>query len=233
MKFTVEDKVFDILPNVCFALVVAHDIDNTITNPEIDALLDEKIHLCQTSLENVSVKTLSEVLCFREAFQKLGINPNKFTCSIEALLSRIAKGHSIPHINAAVNVGNCVSLNHKLPIGAHDMDTANQELMVRFSQEGDFFTPFGSQESEKIDSNELVYATGHSVRTRRWIWRQSEEGKIMPSSKNIFFPIDGFSDVNKKTLLLAQEELAKLLEKYFNCKTSLAFVDINNKSVEL
>jgi len=31
-----------------------------------------------------------DVLCYREAFQRLGINPNRFPCSVEALTARIA-----------------------------------------------------------------------------------------------------------------------------------------------
>ncbi len=225
--FTIDNKVYETLPNVCIAFVIAHDVDNTLVSAEIDALLDERIKECQESLAGVTVKQIPEVLCFREAFQKLGINPNKFMCSIEALLSRIGKGNSIPHINAAVDLGNAVSLKYKLPIGAHDADTFSNTMMLRFANTEDRFIPFGSQNSEEVDSGELIYVTGHSVRTRRWIWRQSEEGKTTQSSKNIFFPIDGFTDINKEQILKAQQELADLLQKYFNCKVTLGFVSSN------
>ena len=29
-----------------------------------------------------------------------------------------------------------------------------------------------------IEDDELIYSAGDNVRTRRWIWRQSEQGKI-------------------------------------------------------
>lgn len=36
----------------------------------------------------------------------------------------------------------------------------------------------GTNEIEKLNDGEVVYAVGNQVRTRRWTWRQSDEGKI-------------------------------------------------------
>ena len=136
-------------------------------------------------------------------------------CSIEALLTRIAKGKGFPHINAAVNLGNAVSIKHRLPMGAHDLDTIEDGLDVRLAEEGDTFIPFGSTEEEVPDVGEAVYACGHEIRTRRWTWRQSERGKITENTKAILFPIDGFSDVNAAEVQAAADELVALLKKYF------------------
>lgn len=233
MKFLVEDKVFETLDTVCFALVIAHGIDNTVPNLKMQKLLTENMLLCQSSLEGVNVREIQQVLCYREAFRKLNVNPNKYMCSIEALLTRIAKGKGIPNINTAVDLGNAVSLKYKIPIGAHDIDAMNGEMTLRFSKEQDYFIPFGSTEIESVDKNEIVYAAGNSVRTRRWTWRQSEEGKISIQSKNIFFPIDGFSDINKDNMLSAQKELGNMLKYELGCNVSMGWVDAKNKSLNI
>ncbi|WP_179030550.1 B3/B4 domain-containing protein [Paenibacillus kribbensis] len=233
MKFLVEDKVFEILDTVCFAVVIAHGIDNTVQNLKIQKLLEENMLLCQSSLEGVNVKEIESVLCYREAFRKLNVNPNKYMCSIEALLTRISKGKGMPNINTAVDLGNAVSLKYKIPIGAHDIDTMNGEMTLRFSEEQDFFLPFGSTEIESVDKNEIVYATGNSVRTRRWTWRQSEEGKITTQSKNIFFPIDGFSDTNMDNMLSAQKELGNMLKYELGCNVSIGWVHAKHKSFSI
>ena len=229
MKFLVEDKVFETLDTVCFAVIIAHGIDNTVQNLKIQKLLEENILSCQSSLQGLNGKEIESVLCYREAFRKLNVNPNKYMCSIEALLTRISKGKGMPSINAAVNLGNAISLKYKIPIGAHDIDTINEEIALRFSMEQDYFIPFGSTEKESVDKNEIVYAAGNSVRTRRWTWRQSEEGKITTQSKNIFFPIDGFSDINKDTVLSAQKELGSMLQYELGCNVSMGWVDAKNK----
>ena len=156
-----------------------------------------------------------DILPYRNAFTALGINPNKFLCSIEALLTRIAKGKGFPHINAAVDLGNAVSIKHRLPMGAHDLDTIDEGLDVRLAKEGDTFIPFGSTEEETPDIGEAVYASGSEIRTRRWTWRQSERGKITEETKAILFPIDGFSDVNADEVQAAADELAALLHRFF------------------
>ena len=67
------------------------------------------------------------------------------------------------------------------------------------------------------------------MRTRRWIWRQSEFGKINQQSKNIFFPIDGFRDKNEEQVINARDALASLLQEIFGCEVSVGFVDRNQR----
>ncbi len=233
MEFRVEDRIFEALPTVCFAVVYAFGLDNSRVHETINRMLEENILQCQQSLEQVNVKESPYVACYRDAFRQLNMNPNKFMCSIEALLSRIAKGKGIPSINSAVDLGNAVSLKYKLPIGAHDINTTNGEISVRYSRAQDTFIPFGSPEHEPVDENEIVYASGNSVRTRKWIWRQSEEGKITEETKTIFFPIDGFTDVNKEAMLSAQRELADLLKQEFDCTVKLGWVDAEHRICEI
>ncbi len=229
MIFSVDDKFFQIFNTACFAIVIAHNIDNREENPSIQKLLQENTLSCRSSLDGVNIKELESVLSYREAFRELNVNPNKYMCSIEALLTRVSKGKDMPSINTAVDLGNAVSLKYKLPIGAHDIDAIAESITLRFSMENDYFIPFGSIEKEAVDKNEIVYATGSSVRTRRWTWRQSEEGKITTQSKNIFFPIDGFSQLNKNNMLSAQNELSNLLQYELNCNVSTGWIDIENK----
>lgn len=60
----------------------------------------------------------------------MGINPNRFPCSVEALATRIAKGGGLPDINPAVNLVNAYSLRYSLPMGAHDLDAADLEQIM-------------------------------------------------------------------------------------------------------
>lgn len=225
MKFEVYPELFQALPQACFGVVAVKGVDNTKEAPKIEALLAENIQKCEEKYTGKKVKEQPEILPYREAFRTLGINPNKFMCSIEALLTRIAKGKGFPHINAVVDLGNAVSIQYDLPIGAHDMDTVPEALTVRAAREGDHFTPFGSDETETPQPGEMVYVSGQEVRTRRWTWRQSEIGKITENTQNLLFPIDGFTDINKETVLEARETLAQLLKETFDCEVAVGFVD--------
>lgn len=225
MKFIVEKEIFEKLPNACFGVVIAKGIDNRKAYSKIDRLLDESITAAAQRFEGKKVKEEPDILPYREAFRALGINPNKYLCSIEALFTRIAKGKGMPHINPIVDLGNAVSLKYTLPMGAHDLGGSSEDICIRLSQPGDTFLPFGGEAEETPDSGEVVYAVGHQVRTRRWTWRQSEHGKITPESADIFFPIDGFTDHNREQVLAARNVLQALVKRIFGCEAAVGFVD--------
>ena len=144
MYYQVSKEFFDKLPNACFGAVAVRGLDNTRDIPELEQMLAENVAACETYFAGKKPKETEDILPYRAAFTALGINPNKFLCSIEALLTRIAKGKGFPHITPPWIWGNAVSIKHRLPMGAHDLDTIDEGLDVRLAREGDTFIPFGS-----------------------------------------------------------------------------------------
>lgn len=105
--------------------------------------------------------------------------------------------------------------------------------MVRLAEVGDIFTPFGAAESEAPEIGEAVYAVGNVVRTRRWTWRQSEIGKITPSTTDVFFPIDGFAGFNETSVLAARDAIAESLTALFGVAPIVGFVDAAHPEMAL
>lgn len=232
MKFEIAKEVFELLPDACFGVVAVAGIDNHKAQPEIEKMLEENAAECAAAYEGIKVKNAEEIQPYREAFRTIGINPGRYQCSIEALLDRISKGKGMPSINPIVDLGNAISLKHRIPIGAHDMGTVEDELIVRYAVEGDTFVPLGNGELETPDEKEIVYVSGHQVRTRRWTWRQSEIGKITEDTTDLVFPIDGFTSFNKAEVEAARDDLAAAIEKYFGVKASAGLIDINSTAFE-
>lgn len=233
MKFMVESDVFAQLPDVCFGVVIGRGIDNMKDCPDIDQLLDLEIDRLPERIGDVKVKEHPAMVPYRNAFSALGFNPNKYMSSIEALVSRVAKGAGFPKINPVVNLCNAVSLRYLVPMGAHDMDCFTDDIMVRFAGPSDQFIPFGQTEPDNPPPGELVYASGSEIKTRRWIWRQSEMGKITGVSRNIFFPIDGFSSSNRDMVEAALQDLASYLRTFFACDVQTALVDSSQPFIQL
>ena len=227
MYYQIAPEVFEKLPATCFGAVAVRGLDNSRTIPELEELLQKNIRDCEAYFADKKPKETADILPYREAFRALGINPNKYLCSIEALLTRIAKGKGFPCINAAVDLGNAISIWHRLPIGAHDIDSLEGGLEVRPARPGDTFVAFGETEEESPDQGEIVYASGRQVRTRRWTWRQSERGKITRETTAILYPIDGFTDVNESEVRAATEEFVTLLRRFFGADVEIetGFVD--------
>jgi len=233
MKFIVYPEVFEKLPDVCFGVVAGYSIDNSISVPEIEGMLKDAMDAIRKEIGDSNLKEYKYIVPYRQAFTNLGINPNKYMSSVEAMAKRVLKGKDLPSINSIVDLVNAFSLNYILPMGAHDIDALEGDIEIRFAVEGDTFIPFGSEQEEAADPGELIYTDSKRVRTRRWIWRQSDRGKITEKSTNIFFPIDGFEGANKERVLEARDSLASLLEKYFGCSTKKFFVDKDNREIEI
>lgn len=231
MKFYVTKEVFEKIPNAQFGLLSIENIDNSMQIEEIKTLLNLAISATETHFENKNVKEEIELTPYRNAFRNMSINPNKYPPSIQALLMRITKKKGMPSINPIVDLGNSISIKYCLPVGIHDLNTINVDFCVRTSNENDVFLPFGAKETESVDVDEVVYATSNKIRTRRWIWRQSEEGKITENTKDLLFIIDGFNE-NLETILKAREELAELLKKYFNVNVKIGLINSENKEYE-
>lgn len=233
MRFVISDELFEKLPDVCFGAVMAYGIQRPNEISEIEEMLKAETANLRKKLEGVELKESTYFMPYRMAFLKFGINPNKYMSSIEALSKRVVKGNDMPLINPAVDIGNIVSLRHVLPIGAHDVDALEGDISVRFAVKGDLFTPLGTEETEEVDEGELIYADSKRVRTRRWIWRQSDAGKITDVSKNIFFPIDGFVSYNKDEVISAVNDLSSILKKHLKCRTTEYFLDKDIREITL
>ena len=233
MQFIIAPEVFAALPTACFGVVAVKGAKPGPAAEEIRRRLAEAVESCTAALEGVAIKQAPEIVPYREAFRALGINPNKYPCSIEALLTRIAKGKGMPSINPLVDFGNAVSLRHRIPIGAHDMATFRDGVLeVRPARDGDRFIPFGGGEAEIPDPGEIVYVSGGEVRTRRWTWRQSETGKITDATGSLLFPVDGFADVNRAQTLAARDELAAWAKELLAAEVTVGWIDAGNRVFE-
>ncbi len=223
MRFEIGKAVFEKRPDFIVGVVSARGIDNARASAAIRVRLESAIREAAPGLAG-KVKDDPRILPYREAFVAFGINPNRFMPSIEALMSRIQKAGALPSINPVVDLGNAVSVANFLPIGAHDL-SSSEEIELRLSRDGDYFIPFGSDLREAPEPGELVYASGSSVRTRRWMWRQSEEGKIGASASSVFFPIDGFRGINDGAVFAARDEIARAIVAELGGQAAVGLAD--------
>lgn len=224
MRFAVDDKVFELFPDYMVAVVIAENFDNIQRNEEVSRLLVEQCQRWEGAFTTQSLKEYPPVAVWRKAFKKLRINPNKYPSSIEAMMKRVSKGKQLPAISPIVDLCNSISLKYCVPMGTHDVDSwIDGCLSVRISTCDDRFLPFGGTEYESVDADEIVYVSGHDVRTRRWVWRQSETARITPVAARVFIPIDGFS-ATKQAVLDAQRELIALLDSIFGIRAVTGLV---------
>lgn len=233
MRFGIAPEVLQGFPDYCVGVVVATGVANARTSPEAEARLAQAAEKARQALGRSLLKQNPRLKIWLEAFRRAGISPEEFPPSVEALARRVVEGEGAPRISPAVDLANAASLDHLVPVGAHDLDRLRGDLWVRYSQPGDTFTPLGQTESESVPPGEIVYADDQAVRTRRWVWRLGQKAKITPASQNIFFPIDGFLGTTDGAVRQALTELADALAAILGAAVQTFFVDKTNPVIEL
>jgi tyrosyl-tRNA synthetase len=238
MRFFLGDDLLDRAPSYMVALVVArfNAPPEAAGRAWAEGLLRDAVAALPAALapSDPGASPLRDdprVAVWRAAFTSLGLNPNRYPSSIEALAGRALKGGAIPSATTLVDLANAVALRHLVPAGAHDLDTLSGDLGVRLSRAGDTFATGGQVES--LPPGEPVYAAGSEVRTRRWVWRQADNGRLTPQSARILFPIDGFRGQTDAAVLAAAQSLMDHLATLGPAELALYRVDAECRSVDL
>lgn len=229
MKYSIDKSVFDLNSSIKFGILIGKNMNISETTMEDKERLEHAEKTLRENVDKSQIRELRNISFYREVMQEAGINPNKYPASIESMFKRVIKGGSLPNINSLVDLCNAVSIENILSLGGHDLKDIDRDLSVRFSKKGDIFLPFGADEFEEVDENELVFTSGNKVQTRKWVWRQSELGKVTLDSRNIFFQLVGFGD--DPSLENALNEIQDLVKGRFNGSCQKYLVDINNPSI--
>lgn len=232
MKYLIDKSVFELNPQIKFGILVGHDIKNSDTNENDSERLRSAQARMKEQIRPEELREIHNVLLYRDVMVKSGLNPNKYPPSVEAMFKRILKGGQLPIINALVDLCNAVSIENTISLGGHDLKDIHEDLEVRYSKIGDIFLPFGEAEYESVPEGELVFTSGNVVQTLKWVWRQSELGKISLNSKDVFFQLVGFEYEEGSSLYIAMNEIENLVKQRFCGSVTKYLVDKNNPYIE-
>ena len=230
MKYTVYPQVFELNPNIEFGIIIGRDLTVSQSTESDQRILLSAQGAARQKIDPAIIRELPNIAAARQVLQQAGINPNKYTPSVEAMLKRVVKGSNLASINSLVDLCNSVSLGKEISLGAHDLKDIDADLEVRLSRSGDRFLPFGETIWENVEDGELIFTAGPTVQTRKWIWRQSELGKITEDTHNVFFQVAGFRD--NESLKNAVQQIEQLVRDRFGGTTTTFFVNQDQSSIE-
>lgn len=230
MKYTVYPQVFELNPNIEFGIIIGRDLTVSQSTESDQRILLSAQGAARQKIDPAIIRELPNIAAARQVLQQAGINPNKYTPSVEAMLKRVVKGSNLASINSLVDLCNAVSLENEISLGAHDLKDIDADLEVRLSRSGDRFLPFGETIWENVEDGELIFTAGSTVQTRKWIWRQSELGKITEDTHNVFFQVAGFRD--NESLKNAVQQIEQLVRDRFGGTTTTFFVNQDQSSIE-
>ncbi|MDR3142088.1 MAG: hypothetical protein LBU37_10235 [Tannerellaceae bacterium] len=146
IQISISEEVAKVCPDL-HILALSCDVINT----ESDVRLWEEITALEHTLrENCKLEDINRLLpvkATRQAYKKLGKDPNRYRPSAEALYRRILRGLPLYKINTLVDIINLISVKSAYSIGAFDMDKMKgSRLILGVGQEGERYHAIGRGE---------------------------------------------------------------------------------------
>jgi DNA/RNA-binding domain of Phe-tRNA-synthetase-like protein len=231
--FTISREVFDKFPGYVRGVVIAKGLTNGDASGELTSLLRAAEDAVRKQLNLEALAEHPRLASWREAYRSFGAKPSKFRPSIEAMVRRVLRNDELPSINALVDIGNVVSLNHLVPAGGHAIDVLTQDISLLAATGDEEFIPLDSDQVENPLPGEIIFVEGKTVLTRRWTWRQARHTLVTPATTAVEFNVDGLPPVPIAEVEEACREIVELITKFCRGTARYEIVTVENNKIRL
>jgi DNA/RNA-binding domain of Phe-tRNA-synthetase-like protein len=189
-RLVVSDEVRAAFSGLRITAVVTSGFDGHSPWPELEARFAD-LEARAGDLPADGVGDDPHLAAWQAAYRAFGTNPRRQRPSAEALRRRLARSGQLPRINPAVDCYNLVSASFGVPAGAFDLGQVCGDIMIRFADGSEVFTPLGEPGStENPHPGEVIYTDAAGVLTRHWNHRDADRTKVTAESKQIVFLLE-------------------------------------------
>ena len=212
MNFYVKTDVLDSGVKILFA--VMEEIDNTRVSEEWNAYRNQKIHELYEQYKDMDVHADPILEGFNILHDKTGVKRRKNIPASENLIRLLVKHQGMSYINLAVDIYNLISLESRLALGAHNMDKADGNVTLRFTDGTERFVPIGLGEPIPVRPHEYSYCDDANEVLCRLEIRQVEKTKVDEAAKNVFYIVQGNEAVDDSLLKETAQKIIDTTAKY-------------------
>ena len=207
INISVSPLIFNVCPHFAFSAIQCK-VKNTPHSEELwqeITAFSEKF-ASETALNEIN--KLPNIFETREAYKKLGKDPNRYRPSAEALCRRIVRGIPLYQIDTLVDLINLVSLKTRYSIGGFDADKVEGDVMLGVGKADEKFEAIG-RGMLNIEGLPVYRDDIGAIGTPT---SDEERTKITPETTNLLMIINGYS--GKNGLEEATEYAKGLLNKH-------------------
>lgn len=212
-------------PTVVAGAAFAVNVDNQSDETATEALIRAQEEAVKAQFESFPLSSDPHISSWRSAYSRFGVKPTQYRCAVEALLRHVVKGGTVPRINKLVDLCNCVSMKHVLPVAAYDLDHISGPVEVRFARGDEPFLPLYATDVEYPQLGEVVYTDDEGALSRRWAWRQADRAKTTPATTKALLTTEGVNDIEASAIEAAMKELVSLVREYCGGQVSWSLLD--------
>jgi DNA/RNA-binding domain of Phe-tRNA-synthetase-like protein len=199
MLLKITPDLFTKFPETHLGVVIAKGINNAGQHEAVLELLRLEQSKLSERLGSVVLSEHPHITPWREAYRAFGAKPKDHPSSIENLLRRVSKGHTLSHINTVVDIYNAISLRHLVPVGGEDLDTLQGDVLLTLAGENETpVTLLGEKEARPPYPGEVIYKDDLGAICRRWNWKEADRSKLTESTKNLFLIIETLPPVSRE-----------------------------------
>jgi DNA/RNA-binding domain of Phe-tRNA-synthetase-like protein len=216
VQFAVEPEIFDLFPDMRLAVVIAQGVNNGEVAPQVtDDWRRAWVEAGERARPFGNAQSHPRIQPWRRRMRAAGASPKEFPSSIEAMVRRALKGGSPFSINPLVDFYNAVSLRHTVPAGGFDLDQLRAPLQLRRTRAGDTFLSMDGDDPLAVPPGEVAYASGETILTRHFVWRQARAGLISAETGSVFLVSEVLGEVGPAVAAAVFDELAEGLRAHF------------------
>lgn len=121
LKIEIQPELSDLFPDLTIGCILA----GVEVTPSDDLLKEEMQELCDKLVPDLTPESIRRhpvVEMTKNAYRKMGKDPNRYRPAAESLLRRLASGKGLYHVNNMVDILNMVSVATGFSIGGYDGD---------------------------------------------------------------------------------------------------------------
>lgn len=222
LGFTFADEVKAL--GVTGDFFVMEGIDNTQTSPELEAYKREVFERLRRQYSEEFIAGDPVLTGFRRLHDKVRRFNKKHIASPENLIRLLLARGELPSINPIVDIYNCVSLESRLAIGAHDIDKVTGNVALRMTDGSEGFLPIGAATPKKVEAGEYGYIDDAPDIICRLECRQVEKTKVTPGTRDAFLIVQGNENTPPSVIHEVREKLIALIKRFCGGSEKLLYV---------
>ena len=142
MKITISSEIKEKCPELSVA-VLRCKVKNTISSDELWIEIDSETERIKSQYKLEEINKRPEIYATRQAYKKLGKDPNRYRPSAEALCRRILRDIPLYKLNTLVDFINLVSIRSGFSIGGFDADKIKGDVILGVGTQEDVFEGIG------------------------------------------------------------------------------------------
>ena len=145
IRISISEEIAKACPELHLAAVQCR-VTNTLSDEQLwkDIAKEEALILSSCKIEEIN--KFPPIQATRQAYKRLGKDPNRYRPSAEALRRRILRGLPLYKIDTLVDVINLLSIQSGFSIGGFDVDKIDGDLLLGVGREGELYHGIGRGE---------------------------------------------------------------------------------------